>query len=95
MEILEGVGNEVIYFGLASLICSVLLYKVLQNLFNHLSSDTPSSSEMTDTMTQGRTRTSDQDCCICLGQTEFALGMCILELSVPLFTSWVLEFDIG
>ena len=88
-EIIEGVGNEVIYFGIATIVSSILLYKTVQQLFIMFGGS--GSAEPTETQVRaGRLRTSDHDCCICLGTTQFAVetncghiycGNCILEVS--------------
>ena len=88
-EMIEGFGNEVIYFGLATIICSYLLYKTVQYMFSLMSG--PEQTPLSDTPVRaGRVRTSDQDCCICLGETQLAVetncghvycGPCILEVA--------------
>jgi len=81
---MEGVGDEVFYFGLASVVGCFLLYKTV--LFCFQSIGQPTDSMMSD---QGRTRSSNYDCAICLGDTEFAVetncghvycGNCLLEV---------------
>lgn len=92
MEIIEGIGNEVLFFGLGSVVLSVLLYHVAQFMFRSIEADqtSPGASEMS-----GRTRTGVSDCCICIGETQLGLetncghvycGDCILEVLVV--TGW-------
>ena len=61
MEIIEGIGNEVLFFGVGSVVLSVLLYHVAQFMFRSIEADqtSPGASEMS-----GRTRTGASDCCI-------------------------------
>ena len=71
-EMIEGFGNEVIYFGLATIVCSYLLYRAVQTMFGLVSG--PERSSLSDTPVRaGRVRTSDQDCVICLGETVLAV----------------------
>jgi len=81
---MEGVGDEVIYFGLATVVGGVLLYRAVVHCFD-------STGDQTDqTMADSeRTRSSNYDCAICLGEAEFAVetncghvycGNCLLEV---------------
>lgn len=81
---MEGVGDEVFYFGLASVIGGVLLYRAVLYCFKSIGD--PTEHMISDS---GRTRSSTYDCAICLGQAEFAVetncghvycGNCILEV---------------
>jgi len=81
---MEGVGDEVFYFGLASVVGSVLLYKAVLHCFANIGD--PTEHMMAD---NGRTRSSTYDCAICLGDAEFAVetncghvycGNCLLEV---------------
>ena len=81
---MEGVGDEVFYFGLASVVGGVLLYRAV--LYCFASIGDPTEHMMSDT---GRTRSSNYDCAICLGEAEFAVetncghvycGNCLLEV---------------
>jgi RING finger protein 170 len=85
---MEGVGDEVLYFGMATVLCGVMLYYALLYMFSLLS---PPGSQGTDSASpaQGRTRSSNYDCAICLGEATLALetncghvycGNCILEV---------------
>ena len=87
MEILEGVGNEVIYSGIGLIVTSFLLYKALNYLFHQVAEE--DQTAMDNQVRGGRTRNIDCDCCICLGETQFAVetncghiycGNCILEV---------------
>ena len=71
---MEGVGDEVFYFGLASVIGGVLLYRAVLYCFKSI-------GDPTEHMIY--------DCPICLGKAEFAVetncghvycGNCILEV---------------
>ena len=90
MEIIEGVGNEVLFFGVGSVVLSVLLYHVAQFMFRSIEADQTSPGT---NVTSGRTRTGVSDCCICIGETQLGLetncghvycGDCILEVLVDL-----------
>ena len=92
MELLEGVGNEVLFFGLGSAVFSFLLYHVVQSLFRSIDAEQTQAEAPVRT---GRTRTATVDCCICLGETQLGLeticghvycGNCILEVTFHLIT---------
>lgn len=81
---MEGVGDEVFYFGLATIVGSFLLYKSVIYCFNIVGD--PTERMMTDS---GRTRSSQHDCAICLDEATFAVetncghvycGNCLLEV---------------
>lgn len=81
---MEGVGDEVFYFGVASVVGGVLLYRAVLYCFTSIGD--PTEHMMSDT---GRTRSSNYDCAICLGEAEFAVetncghvycGNCLLEV---------------
>jgi len=82
---MEGVGDEVFYFGLGAILSAVLLYKAVLYLFTSLG--VPSEQQLA--AEAGRTRATTYDCAICLGQAEFAVetncghvycGDCLLEV---------------
>ena len=86
VEIVEGIGNEVIFFGLGSLFFLVLLYNTVRYMFRQME---PPRTEPPQSPSPGRTRTVEVDCCICLGETRLGLetncghiycGGCILEV---------------
>lgn len=91
MEIIEGVGDEVLFFGVGSVVLSVLLYHVAQFMFRSIEADQTSPGT---NVRSGRTRTGASDCCICIGETQLGLetncghvycGDCILEVLVCSF----------
>jgi len=82
---MEGVGDEVFYFGIATVVGGVLLVRSVLYLFSI------SGPDMTQSTTEnsGRTRSSQHDCAICLGEASLAVetncghvycGDCILEV---------------
>eukprot|EP00092_Neocalanus_flemingeri_P035788 GFUD01038968.1.p1 GENE.GFUD01038968.1~~GFUD01038968.1.p1 ORF type:complete len:249 (-),score=41.19 GFUD01038968.1:131-877(-) len=81
---MEGVCDEVVYFGLASVIGGVVLYRTVFCFTSSIRD--PTENMMSDT---GPTRSSNYDCAICLGEAEFAVetncghvycGNCLLEV---------------
>jgi len=84
---MEGVGDEVLVFGAASLLAGLLLYYAVNWMFSLVSP--PGTEGPSVSATDGRTRTTGHDCAICLGQASLALetncghiycGDCILEV---------------
>ena len=101
MEIIEGIGNEVLFFGLGSVVLSVLLYHVAQFMFRSIEADQTSPGT---NVLPGRTRTESSECCICIGDTQLGLetncghvycGDCILEVGGHWVVWWCLEVLIG
>jgi len=88
MGLVEGLGDEVILFGGITIICSILLLKCLQMFYSNTDSGSNQSSGGYS-VEGGRTRTTEIDCCICLGDTRYGVetncghiycGDCILEV---------------
>merc|ERR1712059_43279 len=82
---MEGVGDEVFYFGIATVVGGALLVRTVMYLF---SVSGPGVAEST-TENTGRTRSSQHGCAICLGEATLAVetncghvycGNCILEV---------------
>ena len=71
---MEGLGEEVILFGVGSLITGCVLVKVL---LGRAGDDGGTTGGATDQARMnemsGRTRTGEADCCICLGECQFAV----------------------
>lgn len=83
---MEGVGDEVLYFGMATVVGGFILYYAVVHMFSLVS---PGQGATGQTVSQGRTRSSNHDCAICLGQATLAVetncghvycGNCILEV---------------
>ena len=83
---MEGFGDEVILFGVGSVITGCLLLKVL--LAGARDGGTSGSDQAGVAEISGGTRTAEVDCCICLGNCQFAVetncghvvsnGVCLL-----------------
>ena len=67
---MEGLGDEVILFGVGSVLTGCLLLKVL---LGGASREEPEGTTGGAREISGRTRTGEVDCCICLGECQFAL----------------------
>ena len=83
---MEGFGDEVIIFGLGTLVSGCLLLRML--VWNGHGNSGRTENTTTEEL-NGRTRTGEIDCCICLGETQLAVetncghiycGNCILEV---------------
>jgi len=86
---LEGIGDEVFYFGVATIVCGALLARLLLYIVGMREAQPGDTSRRAMEPAQGRTRTSDPDCAICLGSVSLAVetncghvycGQCILEV---------------
>jgi len=86
---MEGFGEEVIFFGLGTIVSGCLLLRVL--LWGGRETENSRASGLASEAGEmsGRTRTGEVDCCICLGETQMAVetncghiycGQCILEV---------------
>lgn len=82
---MEGVGDEVLYFGMATVLGGVVLYYAAIQMHSFFSPEGSGGSEAN----QGRTRSSNHDCAVCLESATLALetncghvycGNCILEV---------------
>jgi len=82
---MEGVGDEVLYFGMGAVVVGFALYYVAVHIFGISASETTGGQ----TSLEGRTRSSNHDCSICLGEASLAVetncghvycGNCILEV---------------
>jgi len=85
---MEGVGDEVLLFGAATVVAAIMLYYAVGHMFS-LVAPPGGSTEDQISATDGRTRSSNHDCAICLGEATLALetncghvycGNCILEV---------------
>ena len=86
---MEGVSDEVLIFGAATVATAVMLYYAVGHMFTLVSQ--PGGLDHTQvSATDGRTRSSNHDCAICLGEATLALetncghiycGNCILEVA--------------
>jgi len=86
---MEGVGDEVLLFGAATLVGAVMLYYAVGHMFSLVSLPGGPDNDPQVSATDGRTRSSNHDCAICLGEATLALetncghiycGNCILEV---------------
>ena len=85
---MEGVSDEVLIFGAATVATAVMLYYAVGHMFTLVSQ--PGGLDHSQvSATDGRTRSSNHDCAICLGEATLALetncghiycGNCILEV---------------
>merc|ERR1712098_199456 len=89
MGMLEGICDEVFYFGVATIVCGALLARLLLYIVGVREGQPGDTSRRVMEPAQGRTRTSDPDCAICLGSVSLAVetncghvycGQCILEV---------------
>jgi len=81
------VGDEVLYFGMATVVGGVVLYYAVLHMFSLVSSGQGTTDRTASP--EGRTRSSSHDCAICLEQASLAVetncghvycGNCILEV---------------
>jgi len=86
---MDGVGEEVYLFAAFSVLACVALYKSVVYVMDTFSSGPSHPSSTSDMASRGRTRSSQYDCAICLGQAEFSVetncghvycGDCLLEV---------------
>jgi len=86
---MEGVGDEVLLFGVATVVGAVMLYYAVGHMFSLVSQPSGGPDDPQVSATDGRTRSSNHDCAICLGEATLALetncghvycGNCILEV---------------
>ena len=71
---MEGLGDEVILFGVGSVITGCFLLKLLLGGGRDDGGTTAGAGDQARmTEISGRTRTGEVDCCICLGECQFAV----------------------
>ena len=76
---MEGVSDEVLIFGAATVATAVMLYYAVGHMFTLVSQ--PGGLDHSQvSATDGRTRSSNHDCAICLGEVSFILQIICLRI---------------